>query len=393
MGAGCSRLASKLWTALRRGRNRIVNAIAVGEKGAAQRPKKVGLSSLPMPTGDPSFELSKEDLALPTYLQPVRAEQRPRPKKGLEPKGSDDKPGSGAAAGRTLLEPTKKAARRQAVPVRRVASVAALAARTALIDAERGSLMPAAAVEPSVKGLPSFARIQFSGLMMPQRRVGDDMTPSLYAHPFSSYCQKVLIALYENDTPFAWKTLAPETPANFAELAGLWPLRRFPVLVDDGQIVIEASIIIEYLSLHYAGSVRLLPSEPKAALDIRFMDRFFDNYVMTPMQRIVGDALRTPHSRDPVAVTEARSLLATAYSWLDQRLADREWAAADAFSLADCAAAPALFYADWVHPIPRECARVLAYRRRLLERPSFARVVDEARPYRALFPLGAPDRD
>jgi glutathione S-transferase len=219
------------------------------------------------------------------------------------------------------------------------------------------------------------------------------MTPSLYAHPFSSYCQKVLIALYENHTPFAWKMLGPETPANFAELAALWPLRRFPVLVDHGQIVIEASIIIEYLTLHYAGSVRLLPSEPKAALDIRFMDRFFDNYVMTPMQRIVGDALRTSHTRDPATVAEARSLLETAYSWLDKRMADREWAAADAFSLADCAAAPALFYADWAHPIPTGCASVLAYRRRLLARPSFARVVDEARPYRALFPLGAPDRD
>jgi glutathione S-transferase len=219
------------------------------------------------------------------------------------------------------------------------------------------------------------------------------MTPSLYAHPFSSYCQKVLIALYENHTPFAWKMLGPDSPENFAELAGLWPLRRFPVLVDHGQIVIEASIIIEHLTVHYAGSVRLLPSEPKAALDIRFMDRFFDNYVMTPMQRIVGDALRTSDTRDPTTVAEARSLLETAYSWLDKRMAAREWAAADAFSLADCAAAPALFYADWAHPIPRGCASVLAYRQRLLTRPSFARVVDEARPYRALFPLGAPDRD
>jgi glutathione S-transferase len=219
------------------------------------------------------------------------------------------------------------------------------------------------------------------------------MTPSLYAHPFSSYCQKVLIALYENDTPFAWKMLGPETPANFAELTGLWPLQRFPVLVDDGRVVIEASIIIEYLTLHYAGSVHLIPTEPNAALDSRFMDRFFDNYIMTPMQRIVGDALRTPDKRDTQTVAEARSLLETAYSCLDRRMADREWAAADGFSLADCAAAPALFYADWAHPIATHFASVLAYRRRLLARPSFARVVDEARPYRSLFPLGAPDRD
>jgi glutathione S-transferase len=219
------------------------------------------------------------------------------------------------------------------------------------------------------------------------------MTPSLYAHPFSSYCQKVLIALYENNTPFGWKMLGPDTPANFAELRGFWPLQRFPVLVDEGRVVIEASIIIEYLALHYPGPVRLLPTEPKAALEARFMDRFFDNYVMTPMQRIVGDALRAPDKRDTATVGEARSLLETAYSWLDGRMADRNWATGDAFGLADCAAAPALFYADWAHPIPPHFTGVLAYRRRLLARPSVARVVDEARPYRPLFPLGAPDRD
>jgi glutathione S-transferase len=228
---------------------------------------------------------------------------------------------------------------------------------------------------------------------MPRYMGNGRMTPSLYAHPFSSYCQKVLIALYENNTPFAWKMLGPETPANFAELAGVWPLQRFPVLVDDGRVVMEASIIIEYLTLHYAGSVRLIPADPKAALDIRFMDRFFDNYIMTPMQRIVGDARRTTDKRDKQTVAEAQSLLETAYSWLDRRMADRAWAAADGFTLADCAAAPALFYADWAHPIARRFAGVLAYRSRLLARPSFARVVDEARPYRPLFPLGAPDRD
>jgi glutathione S-transferase len=145
--------------------------------------------------------------------------------------------------------------------------------------------------------------------------------------------------------------------------------------------------------LHYAGPGRLIPSEPKAALDIRFMDRFFDNYVMTPMQRVVGDALRTPDKRDEQTVTEARALLEKAYLWLDARMAGRSWAAGEAFSLADCAAAPSLFYADWVHPIGAQFADLVAYRKRLLSRPSFARAVDEARPYRKLFPLGAPDRD
>ena len=219
------------------------------------------------------------------------------------------------------------------------------------------------------------------------------MKPLLYAHPFSSYCQKVLIALYENSTPFEFKLLGPETPANFSELARMWPLQRFPVLVDAGQSLMEASIIIEHMMLHHAGPVRLLPADAKVALDVRFMDRFFDNYVMTPMQRIVSDSRRTPDQRDAQTVADARTLLETAYSWLDARLRGRDWASGEAFSLADCAAAPSLFYADWVHPIGKRFTHVLVYRERLLSRPSFARVVNEARPYRHLFPLGAPDRD
>jgi glutathione S-transferase len=123
------------------------------------------------------------------------------------------------------------------------------------------------------------------------------------------------------------------------------------------------------------------------------MDRFFDNYVMTPMQKLVLDGIRAPEHRDPQGVADAREMLDTAYRWLDDAMAAREWAAGDTFSLADCAAAPALFYADWAHPLGRALSHVQAYRRRLLARPSFARAVDEARPYRPLFPLGAPDRD
>src|SRR3984893_187717 len=217
------------------------------------------------------------------------------------------------------------------------------------------------------------------------------MTIKLYAHPFSSYCQKVLIALYENATPFEFRLLGDAQAA--AELAALWPLKRFPVLVDDGRTVLEASIIIEHLGLRHPGPVRLIPDDTRAALDVRMMDRFFDNYIMTPQGRIVFDSLRAPADRDKLGVAEARAMLDTAYGWLDHALAGRQWAAGDAFSLADCAAAPALFYADWTHPIGTAFETVHAYRRRLLQRPSFARAVDEARPYRPLFPLGAPDRD
>jgi glutathione S-transferase len=219
------------------------------------------------------------------------------------------------------------------------------------------------------------------------------MSTTLYAHPFSSYCQKVLIALYENDIPFDFRMLAPGHERTAAEHEALWPLKRMPVLVDDGRTVVEASIIIEHLGLHRPGPVRLIPEDPRAALDVRMMDRFFDNYVMTPMQKIVLDSIRAAEDRDRQGVTEARQLLDTAYRWLDGTLTGREWAAGSAFSLADCAAAPALFYADWVHPIGEACSTVRAYRQRLLARPSFARAVDEARPYRPLFPPGAPDRD
>lgn len=219
------------------------------------------------------------------------------------------------------------------------------------------------------------------------------MSLILYGHPFSSYCQKVLIALYENAIAFEFRMLASDEPKNYAEFARLWPLKRMPVLVDGARTVVESSIIVEYLDVHRGGRVRLVPSDADAALRVRMLDRFFDHYVMTPMQKFVFDALRPLESRDARGVQEAGDLLDTAYRWLDVELRDRQWAAPGGFSMADCAAAPALFYADWVRPIPVHCAQLRAYRCRLLERPSFARAVDEARPYRAFFPLGAPDRD
>ena len=219
------------------------------------------------------------------------------------------------------------------------------------------------------------------------------MTLALYAHPFSSYSQKALIAFYENAPSFELKLIGPESPQNFDALKKLWPIGKFPVLDDDGAVVFEATSIIEHLALHYPGPVRLIPADPGIALDVRTMDRVFDNYVMTPMNWIVQDALRPPQARDAQTVAQGRSLLDTTYRWLEQRMIGREWAVGETFSLADCAAAPSLFYADWVHPIVEEFRELRAYRKRLLARPSFARAVDEARPYRRLFPLGAPDRD
>ena len=217
------------------------------------------------------------------------------------------------------------------------------------------------------------------------------MTIELFAHPFSSYCQKVLIALYENDVPFIFRML--EDAGVGEELASLWPMKRFPILRENGRVVLESSIVIEYLHVRHGGPVKLIPEDPDLALEARMLDRFFDNYVMTPQGKFVFDALRSADSRDPCGVEEARKMLDTSYDWLDQHMAGRTWAVGESFTLADCAAAPSLFYADWTHRIPEHYASLLAYRARLLQRPSFARAVDEARRFRHYFPLGAPDRD
>ncbi len=212
----------------------------------------------------------------------------------------------------------------------------------------------------------------------------------LYSHPFSSYSQKVLISLYENGTPFEYRML--EDPVAQAEFAALWPMRKFPVLVDEGRTIVETTTIIEYLQMHHPGRVKLIP-DGDAGIEARMLDRIFDNYVMNPMQKIVLDARRPETERDAFGVREARGMLDTIYSWLDGRLAGRTWGTAGAFSLADCAAAPSLFYADWAHPIPPSLGFLKNYRARLLAHPSVARAVDEARPFRKYFPLGAPDRD
>jgi glutathione S-transferase len=217
------------------------------------------------------------------------------------------------------------------------------------------------------------------------------MSLTLYAHPFASYCWKVLIALYENGTPFNYRKV--DDAAAFAELQSLWPLKKFPVLKDDEATIIESSIIVEHLMLRHPGTQRLIPDGIDAALKVRFMDRFFDNYIMTPMQTLVSDHMRTEDERDAKGVADARASLDVAYGWLEKQLSHPCWGVGDDFTLADCAAAPALFYADWVHPIGDRLSNVRAYRARLLARPSVTRTVDEARPYRKLFPPGAPDRD
>lgn len=217
------------------------------------------------------------------------------------------------------------------------------------------------------------------------------MSLTLYAHPFASYCWKPLIALYENSTPFTYRLV--EDAAGWAELESLWPIKKFPLLRDGDATIVESSIIVEYLMRRYPGTTRMIPVNDDAALTVRFMDRFFDNYVMSPMQTLVSDRMRTETERDAKGVADARKMLDVAYGWLEERIASRAWASGGDFSLADCSAAPALFYADWVHPVGDRFPEVIAYRGRVLARPSVARVVDEARPFRKLFPQGAPDRD
>jgi glutathione S-transferase len=216
------------------------------------------------------------------------------------------------------------------------------------------------------------------------------MSLTLYAHPFAAYCWKALIALYENSTPFDYRVI--EDAAGWAELEALWPIKKFPLLRDGGRTIVESSVIVEYLMLHHPASAPMIPASAKVALEVRFMDRFFDNYVMTPMQTLVSDRMRTEKERDAKGVADARKTLDVAYAWLEGRVTPATWLCGG-FSLAECSAAPSLFYADWVHPIGDRFPGVRAYRCRVLSRPSVARVVDEARPYRKLFPQGAPDQD
>ena len=214
------------------------------------------------------------------------------------------------------------------------------------------------------------------------------MALTLYMHPLSSYCWKALIGLYENATPFTAQVVDLGNEASRAAFLRVWPIGKFPVLRDEarGRTIPESSIILEYLSQHHPGAVALVPADAESALEARLWDRFYDQYVHEPMQRIVGDRLRPPEKGDPLGVEQARERLRTAYGMIEQEMARRTWAAGEAFTLADCAAAPALHYANRVVPLGDAYETVGAYLRRLEERPSFARVLREAQPYAHLFP-------
>jgi glutathione S-transferase len=217
------------------------------------------------------------------------------------------------------------------------------------------------------------------------------MALTLHFHPLASFCWKALIALYENDTPFTPNQINLGDPVERAALLKLWPVGNFPVLSDDSlkQTVPESSIIIEYLDCHYPGQrTRFLPADPNLARETRLRDRFLDLYVHLPMQKIVGDRLRPAGARDPHGVAEARAQLRTSYAMVDRQIAEGGWAMGGDFSLADCAAAPCLFYSNEVEPFG-EFKNVRAYLERLKARPSFARVLDEAGPYFHLFPREA----
>jgi glutathione S-transferase len=203
----------------------------------------------------------------------------------------------------------------------------------------------------------------------------------LFGHPFSSYTQKVLIALYADETPFEYRMLDDEHPGNFEELKRHWHFGLFPFLLDDARPVIESTPIIEHLQAHHRGPNEWIP------------DGFFDIYVHNNMQKSGTDSLRPEGCGDPYGADRARQDLHKAYDWLEANLGDGPWAAGERFTLTDCAAAPSLFYADWIEEIGDKRPRLKAYRARLLAHPAVARCVDEGRPYRKYFPLGAPDRD
>jgi len=214
------------------------------------------------------------------------------------------------------------------------------------------------------------------------------VTLSLYFHPLSSFCQKALVALYENDTPFEPVIVDFSDAASAAAFKQIWPIGKIPVLRDAARdrTVPEASIIIEYLAQHHPGATPLLPTDPESARQTRLSDRFFDLYVNVPMQKIVTDKLRPAGKNDSYGVDEARTLLRTAIGMVDQDMASKRWAMGEAFGMADCAAAPALFYADMVQPFGDGHKNAAAYLRRLVERPSFARALAEAKPYFAMIP-------
>ncbi|MBY5833787.1 glutathione S-transferase family protein [Rhizobium ruizarguesonis] len=214
------------------------------------------------------------------------------------------------------------------------------------------------------------------------------MSLVLYGHPLASFCHKVLIALYENGTPFEDRIVDLSSEESRADLFRFWPIGKMPLLRDEARdsTIPETSIIIEYLEQYYPGPIRLLPLEIDRALQVRLWDRFFDLYVQTPMQTLVSNHMRPEGTADEREVEAAKATLATAYSMIEKQLADKPWISGDGFTMADCAAAPALFYAETLIPFSQEQPNLRAYCDRLLARPSFGRVLEEARPYFKFYP-------
>jgi glutathione S-transferase len=214
------------------------------------------------------------------------------------------------------------------------------------------------------------------------------MSLKLFLHPLSSYCQKAITAFYENGTPFEPIIVDLGNAASSAEMKRLWPIGKFPVLRDEarGQTVPESSIIIEYLDRYYPGQAKLLPDAPELAWQTRLKDRFYDLHLHEHMQRVVGDRLRPQDQRDPLGVARAKASIALAYEMIDAEMGGKSWAMGDTFSVADCAAAPALFYARLTVPFGDARPNLAAYYERLAVRPSFARATEEAKPYFHFFP-------
>jgi glutathione S-transferase len=214
------------------------------------------------------------------------------------------------------------------------------------------------------------------------------MSLALYFHPLSSFCQKALIALYENDILFTPRVVNLFDEDSAAAFRKIWPIGRFPVLRDEARdrTVPESSIIIEYLAQHYPGRTALIPADAEAARRMRLSDRFFDLYVNTPVGKVVTDRLRPPGRNDPHGVEEAKALLRTALGMIEQDMAGKTWAMGEDFTMADCAAAPALFFADKIMPFGETHERAAGYLARLMARPAYARALKEAEPYLKLMP-------
>lgn len=214
------------------------------------------------------------------------------------------------------------------------------------------------------------------------------MSLTLYLHPLSSFCHKVLIALYENEIPFSPHSVDLGDPAARDELRKVWPFVKFPVLRDEkrGRTVPESTTIIEYLAQHYPGASKLIPGDPELAAQARAADRFYDLHLHLPMQKVVGDKLRPANGHDPLGVKQAWEQMRTALRIADSEMATRRWAIGEHFTMADCAAGPPLFFTNRMLPLADEFPHVRAYLERLVKRPAYARALAEAQPYLAMFP-------